>query len=232
MALRPSPSLVYTAFYDGIKHEVLKVTGGHKITLTYDLYSTPSHPDLKQTFPAIAFDPSTSDNFQTTLGGLLKNPEFLPEGGSLGFGLTQLYPLANDTELKGLTQYLKGDDAHISRACQEFQLKPALQMIYDAYDMYDGGVMVNEVVYQPHKTYIRAGLDFISYMIECLGGVRVNKDNLDPAEMDVGRRDWTSLISWISPFSEQNALCDDVMGSEASGSPCLITRVPPASDRT
>ena len=62
------------------------------------------------------------------------------------------------------------------------------------------------------------------------------REDLDPAKIvkwyGEGGEDW---IAWISPFGfwERNVLSDDIMGmSEISScSPCLIARVPPASDR-
>lgn len=55
MTSRSSPSLAYAAFYSDIEHEVLKVTYGHRITLTYNLYSSP-----KTTGLAVTPDPSAS----------------------------------------------------------------------------------------------------------------------------------------------------------------------------
>ena len=33
-----SPSLAYVAFYSDIEHEVLRVTSGHRVTITFNLY--------------------------------------------------------------------------------------------------------------------------------------------------------------------------------------------------
>ena len=114
-------SLAYIAFYSDIEHEVLKITSGHRITLTYNLYSAPSKPNLKPTALTVIPGPNVSESFQTALRALLKSPEFLPGGGNLGFGLVHLYPVTFKTSLEDLIQYLKGEDAHIYRACQELQ---------------------------------------------------------------------------------------------------------------
>ena len=100
MTLRPS-SLAYVAFSSDIDHEVLKVTSGYRVTLTYNLYSTPSEPDTNATALAITPDPKASDSLQKTLYSLLKSPEFLPDGGTLGFGLVHLYPITFETVLEG-----------------------------------------------------------------------------------------------------------------------------------
>lgn len=88
-----------------------------------------------------------------TLRGLLKSPEFLPWGGSLGFGLAHLYPVTPNTVLEDLIQYLKGEDAYIYKACQELRLKPALWVIYDDEDRGpEYGVMIDRIVERPATT--------------------------------------------------------------------------------
>ena len=241
MALRTSPSLAYIAFYSDIEHEVLKVTSGHRVTLTYNLYSIPSGPNPQTTTLTVTPDPGASDSFQMALRGLLKSPEFFPKGGSLGFGLAHLYPVTFDTVLEGLIQHLKGEDAHIYRTCQELQLKPALRMIYDNRD--DGpqyGVMMDQIVEQPDYDYYRYGVNYASHLIDELGGISVNKVNPDSARMAewFGEGDEEGRITWISQFNGRNQLRDFTMayGNEISVgyiycSPCLVTHVPPASDR-
>ena len=81
-ASQSSPSLAYVAFYSDIEHEVLKVTSGHRVTVTYNLYlvDISSEPQA----PAVTTNAQSFSNFQTTLQRLLKSPEFLPNGGTLG----------------------------------------------------------------------------------------------------------------------------------------------------
>jgi len=241
MSLRSSPSLAYVAFYSDIEHEVLKVTSGHRITLTYNLYSAPSKPNSNPTSLTVTPSPSVSDSFQVRLRGLLKSPEFLPNGGSLGFGLSHLYPVTFKTALEDLVQYLKGEDAHIYRACQELQLKPRLRMIYD--DRGSGpefGVMMAEIIEQPCYDYYRYGVSYASHLVDELGGIPVNKVSSDSPGMVkwFGEDDGEGRITWISPFNGRNQLKDFTMayGNEVSVgyiycSPCLIAHVPPASDR-
>jgi hypothetical protein len=128
-ASQSSPSLAYVAFYSDIEHEVLKVTSGRRVTVTYNLYLVdpvvePGSSRRHSGFKSVS-------NLQTTLQGLLKSPEFLPDGGTLGFGLAHLYPVTFETKLQEMASYLKGEDAHVYRACRELQLQPSLQMIYD-----------------------------------------------------------------------------------------------------
>jgi len=235
MTLRSSPSLAYVAFYSDIEHEVLTVTSGQRITLTYN-------PIPKMAALAITPDRNVSNSFQTTLHSQLGGPEFLPSGGTLGFGLAHLYPVTFKTVLEDLILYLKGEDAHVYRDCRELQLKPTLQMIYDDCENENGpgfGVMINKIIEQPDYDY-SYGDTYASHLVDWLGGIPVNKANPISEKMaewfDEGVK---GRVTWISPFSEQNRLKDVTMayGNELSVgyiycSPCLIAHVPPASDRT
>ena len=161
MTLRSSPSLAYVAFYSDIEHEVLTVTSGQRITLTYN-------PIPKMAALAITPDRNVSNSFQTTLHSQLGGPEFLPSGGTLGFGLAHLYPVTFKTVLEDLIPYLKGEDAHVYRDCRELQLKPALQMIYDDCENENRpgfGVMINKIIEQPDYDY-SYGNTYASHLVD------------------------------------------------------------------
>ena len=235
---RSSPSLVYVAFYSDIEHEVLKVTSGRRVTITYNLYLVDPAPKLG----ALAVTPNLTSacNLQTTLQGLLKSPEFLPNGGTLGFGLAHLYPVTSETELQEMAGYLKGEDAHVYRACQDLRLNPLLQMIYEDDESGDEyGIMTDQIIhglsYDFHDTC------YEGVLVTEEGGISVNK--IEGVVPDDSR--WVSegfgggeTITWVSPFSERNQLHDISMayGNEYSAdyiycSPCIIVRIAAASDR-
>jgi len=233
------PSLAYVAFYGDVEHEVLKVTSGRRVTLTYNLYLV--KPASKLGAPVVA--PSFKDvsNLQTTLRGLLKSPEFLPDGGTLGFGLAHLYPVTFETELQEMASHLKGADAHVYQTCRELQLRPSLKMIYDDTESGPGyGIMLDEIVQNPEYDY-----DYESYergLVE-LGGVPVNITEravlaLSSWVMDSEGETEGEFITWISPFNGRSWLQElfILCGSEISAgyihcSPCLIVRIAPAIDR-
>lgn len=125
---QPSPSLAYVAFYSDIEHEVLKVTSGRRVTVTYNLYLV--NPEWKPRAPIVTPNLKGVSNLRVALHGLLESPEFLPDGGILGFGLVHLYPVTFYTKLQEMKNYLKGADAHVYQACRELRLQPSLQMIY------------------------------------------------------------------------------------------------------
>ena len=235
-ASQSSPSLAYVAFYSDLEHEVLKVTSGRRVTVTYNLYLVDPAPNLEA--PVVTPSSGGVSNLQTTLQGLLKDPKFLPDGGTLGFGLAHLYPVDFGTELEEMITYLKGADADVCRACRELQLKPALKMIYEDSEDLGFGIMLNEVTSAYYDPYSE---DYESTLVKQAGGVPVNL--ADDVNLDDSR--WIKegaepeFITWISPPDcERNKLQDVTvaMGNDVStgfiySSPCLTVGIPAADDR-
>ena len=233
-----SPSLTYVAFYSDIEHEILKVTSGRRVTITYNLYLV--DPTSKPGAPAITPNLSMASNLQNTLRGLLKSPEFLPHGGTLGFGLAHLYPVTRNTELQEMTNYLKGEDAHVYQACRDLQLQPSLQMIYDdSESSKKHGIMLDHII-DHHLDYDYYDHCYEGILVGKLDGISVNKT--EDAVLDDSR--WVSegrsgeFITWVSPFNGRNQLHDISMayGNEFMAdyiycSPCIIVRIPAASVR-
>jgi hypothetical protein len=92
---------------------------------------------------------------------LLQNPDILPNGGYLGFGLEFMYPMAAGvTKLKDLINSLKGSDAMIKRVLEQLGLDPKLTVIYEA--VTEGYEEVEEdghTKYRPTKTTNQVMLD-------------------------------------------------------------------------
>ena len=235
-ASQSSPSLAYVAFYSDLEHEVLKVTSGRRVTVTYNLYLVDPTPNLRAPFVT----PSSEgvSNLQATLQGLLNNPEFLPDGGTLGLGLAHLYPVSLRTNLKKMVTRLKGADAEAYRACRELGLDPSLQVIYDDDDS-DFGIMldtITEAYYDPsYETYQGA-------LVEHFGGVPVNSTedaNLDELPEWARKGAEPEFITWITPpDSERNQVRDITvaLGNHISTgfiycSPYLTVDIHAADDR-
>ena len=68
----------WAAFFSDCEHEVLEVTDGHRLTLTYNLYWT-DHGPASMADSLNILEPA-SLHFFTTLQQLLDCPDFLPEG--------------------------------------------------------------------------------------------------------------------------------------------------------
>ena len=234
-----SHSLAYVAFYSDIEHEILKVTSGRRVTITYNLYL--GDPNSKPGAPAITQNLSMASNLQNTLRGLLKSPEFLPYGGTLGFGLAHLYPVTRNTELQEMTNYLKGEDAHVYQACRDLQLQPSLQMIYDDRESSEKhGIMVDQII-DHHLDYDYYDNCYEGVLVEDFDGIAVNKT--EDADLDSSRwveeeRSSGEFITWVSPFNGRNQLHDvsTAYGNEVTVdyiycSPCIIVRIAAASVR-
>lgn len=73
-------SVQWAAFFSDCEHEVLEVTEGHRVTLTYNLYWTDYGPSLMATHLDALNQPSLP--FYTALEKLVRCPSFLPKGES------------------------------------------------------------------------------------------------------------------------------------------------------
>jgi hypothetical protein len=140
LAAASQSSIGYVAFFSDVEHEVAPVVSGHRVTLTYNLYfddiiDTVSSPDVdteKVSLPQITNEHSFHEMFQT----LLENPEFLTDGGTLGFGLRHVYPIEspkrwNAKPLEPVYGALKGCDAIIYQAIHVLGFQPVLYMYYE-----------------------------------------------------------------------------------------------------
>lgn len=110
-----NPKIGFVAFYSDVEHEVLPVTSGCRITLTYNLKWS-SSPSARLPVDSIhhrALRHQATDHPQLTLG-FARNPEYLPFGGVLGYHLNHQYPFSNTAALQGHIQdfipRLKGSD--------------------------------------------------------------------------------------------------------------------------
>lgn len=129
------PSIAYIAFYGDVEHEVLPVTSGYRITVTYNLYFEDSSDSPDHSFgvprPLVNYD--MKSEFQTQLEELLRETTFLPGGGRVGFGLRHEYPVMRDSggSLQEHLEDLKGSDAAIYQACEALHLNASLRAIHE-----------------------------------------------------------------------------------------------------
>jgi hypothetical protein len=74
---KTKPAVQWSAFYSNCEHEVLEVTQGYRITLTYNLYHAPGIGDL--TGNSLALD-TTSVPLFPCVQEVLKRNDFMPFG--------------------------------------------------------------------------------------------------------------------------------------------------------
>ncbi len=90
------PSIAYVAFLCDVEHEVLPVTAGYRISITYNLYFRDVPSQLRAPEKPYRTLPPTANTFLDALQLLLADPTFLPKGGVLGFDLSHEYPVPRE----------------------------------------------------------------------------------------------------------------------------------------
>ena len=120
--------------YSNVEHEeVLPVTSGYRVTLTYNLYfenhETESEVELSN---SLTGSKVLDYPFKATLQELLNDSSFLPEGGRLGFGLYLQYPYNTKhyTLLQNIIKFFKGSDTTLYRVCKDLKLEANVRVLY------------------------------------------------------------------------------------------------------
>ncbi|KAL8867677.1 MAG: hypothetical protein Q9174_005507, partial [Haloplaca sp. 1 TL-2023] len=149
----PSPQIIqWAAFYGDCEHEVLEVTSGHRVTLTYSLYSTTignlaspiSDPTKLPLYDAVA--------------PMLRNPSFMRKGGHLGFFCHHAYAHSTEAGRRQIPGAFKGLDLAIFSAFRRLGLKVKAHPILHKkkswdygtdYDNEWGGMSAKELICEP-----------------------------------------------------------------------------------
>ena len=243
----PSPSIAYIAFYSDVEHEVLKVTCGHRVTITYSLYLLTLPVEMQEPSVPISRNVAGLTNFMGALKITLQDKDFLREGGTRGFGLQYQYPVSYRTKMEDLQNRLKGSDAHIWNVCSDLGLNPKLWITYGTSEIGVGSGYLRVLTGQYYEP--RAGgmysEGFLSMLMVRGLGRKVNVTNgadvrkrqvqgYHPSEDD----DKATQVVWITPLAPLSTLERPVMayGNEAElefvyCDPCFLATVKPASER-
>ena len=122
-----SKEIEWAAFYSDCEHEVLQVTQGHRITLTYNLtfvYSRGLPPKIST---HVYKTPLYND-----LQAALEKPGFMAEGGILGFACNHSYAHSRNSEDRlNLPAGLKGVDMIIYATFVALGLHAAVRPVLD-----------------------------------------------------------------------------------------------------
>ncbi|KAI4660751.1 uncharacterized protein J4E79_005319 [Alternaria viburni] len=97
----------WAAFYSDCEHEVLEVTAGHRITLTYNLFVRRGLGELAGHADALDFKQLP---LYREVANALNSPEFMAKGGYLGKYCDHAYAHATKEGSKALPALLKGSD--------------------------------------------------------------------------------------------------------------------------
>ncbi|KIJ19142.1 hypothetical protein PAXINDRAFT_128457, partial [Paxillus involutus ATCC 200175] len=123
-AAATEPSICFVAFFGDVEHEVLPVTSGYRVTLTYNLYYTTPHATSSY-FPSPAHQ-----QLKEALVELVNDKTQLPNGGYLGFGLQHEYACNGRDFTGSFVDQLKGPDQILADVCDELDLPRSLKLLY------------------------------------------------------------------------------------------------------
>jgi hypothetical protein len=227
LSTAPPSSIGYIAFFSDVEHEVAPVVSGHRITLsvtlTYNLHFDDGPAPMTVPGSAPPLQASNERSISAAFEALLENPEFLPDGGVLGFGLQHVYPIKDEagSNLEHVYGLLKGSDAALYRAVHSLGFEPVLYLCYDEDDGNAG--LIDSV------------LDFESCgelwhpvrLLRYRGGITIQLDG-----------DNVTPVNWVTPTSAYNCLSSTYLhyGNEASlgmayGDLCLTVYIGKMGER-
>ena len=125
----PIQSIRWAAFFSDVEHEILEVTEGHRVTLTYNLY----YDEISM----VSTMDVTNSPFYYNLKAALDHPHFVRDGGVLGFACQHFYvfeDLAKVREaLKNVSRVqhvLKGSDHTVMVAARSLGLNVEVKPIH------------------------------------------------------------------------------------------------------
>ncbi|KAI4236368.1 MAG: hypothetical protein LQ349_002597 [Xanthoria aureola] len=122
-ASRDPKSIQWAAFYGDCEHEVLEVTAGHRVTLTYNLYYTPIG-NL-----ALPVSDPTKLPLYDTVAQILREPNFMRKGGWLGFFCHHAYAHSTEAHRKLIPGVFKGVDLAVFSAFSRLGLAVSVHPI-------------------------------------------------------------------------------------------------------
>ncbi|KAF7291179.1 C2H2-type domain-containing protein [Mycena indigotica] len=247
-----TPAVAYIAFFSDVVHIVEPVVSGFRVTLTYNLFLSPSTSSSS----IHRITPAAELACETSLRALLSDPTWFKEGGHIAFGLSHQYPIPRDSGDRHVMlkpEVLKGADARLKNAALRAGLAPRLRLIYrvDEYEEIHEGwpqrlVVLDDVA---DMSYFDADEGFSSVEIEEQGEIlkNLNGDGTDavrpatPGDRYEYRRAPKALpigVYWATPPTWMNQAKSSYTanyGNDYSedcvyGDAALFIAIPPATD--
>ena len=129
-----SNELHWVFFYSDIEHEILPVKTGYRVTISYNIYGVTSVAASSST----QLPPASGNGiefkltpFFSSFVAAYQNPDFLPKGGRLAFGLDHEYGLAGKTgKVTNIDGLYKGTDAALVSTLKETGLPYSFKAVY------------------------------------------------------------------------------------------------------
>ena len=213
LAAERRQSIGYVAFFSDVEHEVASVTSGHRVTLTYNLYFGDGG-DLSSKEPVsehLSHPPAVNKNaFCGAFQRLLENPEFLPYGGTLAFGLRHVYPIKLDhpSPVEHIYGALKGSDAVVYQTFRALGFQPVLYNYYEwttPNNFLEAAVIDKWIDFD--RSYPRNETADITRFVRDEGGIVVYQEGwgIDPK---VGYEN-PEKVDWVTPVTTFNRVKDE-----------------------
>lgn len=128
-------ALSWVFFYSNIEHEILPVTSGHRLTLSYDVYRKPGEMHYRPEIQPIRVLDAHTLPLSSSLRSSISDPHFLANGGRLAIGLEHEYPLKSKQWSTNFIEFLKGTDAAFMRVFEEMRISYEVVAVHEV-DVY------------------------------------------------------------------------------------------------
>ncbi|KAI0643322.1 hypothetical protein C8Q79DRAFT_172047 [Trametes meyenii] len=223
-------SIAFAAFFSDVEHEVLQVTSGHRVTVTYNLYWATTDDSGAPTPGLTVIEPANANapKVEQALAAFLDDPDVLPNGGVLGFGLRHAYPVPAEWEagiLNKLRGWLKGADAALFRACEALSLEPLLRLVHEGSERDTKKLIILEDLVD----HVSDDWSVDNHLMYNAGGVRVFRKYFYPEPRAEKRRRTVRYpgpesrrrpfvaVHWVTERAEVNVMRQDFLayGNEA-----------------
>ncbi|KAF9476190.1 hypothetical protein BDN70DRAFT_935242 [Pholiota conissans] len=183
----------------------------------------------------------SADAVKNALTPFLSNPDLLPNGGLLAFGLSYQFPFSlPSTDLVDIGRRLKGIDATLMHVCDVLKLEPSLKALY--FGDQDEGQYCFLDYFSDFSSVTIEEEPLIEYICSrddsAIVGYTVGLDTYDRQRLDdFGAAEVLEVI-WANPLNKQNYFNGPYVaqGNEACleyayGQVCLVVRIKPAVER-
>ncbi|KAL4799468.1 hypothetical protein BDV19DRAFT_400733 [Aspergillus venezuelensis] len=128
-AEKSEDTIQWAAFYSDCEHEIETITGGDRVTLTYNLYVTEPVGGVIPS-PTSIVEPKSLPVY-AWMRNLLMQEEFMKDGGVLGIFCSHAYPHTSKHASSQLPRSLKGSDLVIYSVFASLGMNPAILPILE-----------------------------------------------------------------------------------------------------
>lgn len=188
----PVQKIQWATFFSDVEHEILPVTEGYRVTMTYNLY----HCDEV----CLMLDVVTQSKFYNDLKAAVYHPHFLREGGVLGFSCQHAYVFVefNSRASNTVLLLLKGSDRTIFSAAKALDLQVEVKPILNP------NTYCNEEQYVGTKFGVHLGKFHDEYGYDYNGDDDENSYWRQDFENGFLQVEETTGINWCQPLNHNS----------------------------